>query len=264
MKLYVFDFSRGAALYLIFITCVIGLCMGSFLNAWAWRIAHNENIAKGRSHCPECGHVLGPLDLVPLFSWLCLKGRCRYCGASIPKRYPLTELICMCLYLSIVLRFGFTIDTLRFILVGSFLLTAALVDIDIMEIPDGMLIGIAAASLLRLSEGLMALKDMPIGFLAVSVPLLIVVLIMEAVLKRTAMGGGDIKLIAVLGLHFGALRTLFLLIIACFAGLIFAAHYNNKNNKKKAFPFGPSIAIAAWITALIGEPVINMYLSLFI
>lgn len=258
----IFDFPAGAAVYLLFLTAVVGLVMGSFCNAWAWRIVHHESIAHGRSHCPHCGHVLSPLDLVPLFSWIGLRGRCRYCKAPISARYPLTELVSMLIYLSVILRFGFTLDAIRFIIVGSLLFTASLVDIDIMEIPDRMSALLCTAALLRIAaEGLSALPSMLIGFAAVSVPLLIVVLITEHALKRPAMGGGDIKLIAVLGLHFGAAQTLLMLIIACIVGLIAAAAA--KKGADKEFPFGPSIAAAAWITMLCGSYVITWYLGLF-
>ena len=257
----IFDFPAGAAAYLLFLTALIGLVMGSFCNAWAWRIAHNENISRGRSHCPSCGHVLSPLDLFPLISWLMLRGRCRYCKAPISVRYPLTELISMLIYLSLILRFGFTLNAIRFIIVGSLLFTASLVDIDIMEIPDRMLIFVCLAALLRLGDGIQVIPGMLIGFAAVSVPLLTVVLAMEHLLKKEAMGGGDIKLIAVLGLHFGAAQSLLLLIIACFVGLIFAAAA--KTGRGREFPFGPSIAIAAWLTALVGQQVISWYLGLF-
>lgn len=257
----IFDFPAGAAAYLLLLTAVVGLVMGSFCNAWAWRIVHHENIAKGRSHCPECGHVLSPFDLVPLFSWLALKGRCRYCGAPISARYPLTELISMLIYLSVILRFGFTLDAIRFIIVESLLFTASLTDIDTMEIPDRMSVLLCLAALLRLGSGPGIIPSMLIGFAAVSVPLLIVVLIAEQVLKRPAMGGGDIKLIAVLGLHFGAAQTLLMLIIACIVGLIAAAAA--RKGASREFPFGPSIAIAAWITMLCGSSVITWYLGLF-
>ena len=258
----IFEFPAGAAAYLLFLTAVIGLVMGSFCNAWAWRMVHNESIAHGRSHCPACGHVLSPLDLVPLFSWIALKGRCRYCGAPVSKRYPITELISMLIYLSVIMRFGFTLDAIRFIITGSLLFTASLVDIDIMEIPDRMSVFLCIASLLRIAaEGVSALPSMLIGFAAVSVPLLIVVLIAEHVLKKPAMGGGDIKLIAVLGLHFGAAETLLMLIIACIVGLIAAAASHKGTGRE--FPFGPSIATAAWITMLCGKNVITWYLGLF-
>ncbi len=254
------DFPVGAIIYFICIAALLGLVMGSFCNAWAWRIVHNERISRGRSHCPSCGHVLNALDLFPLLSWLMLKGRCRYCHAPISARYPITEAVSMVIYVTIFLRYGFTIDTIQFIILSSLLFTASLVDLDIMEIPDRMLVLASLASLLRLTHGLSVLPDMLIGFAAVSVPLLILVLIAERILKRPAMGGGDIKLIAVLGLHFGALKTLLILIIACIVGLIGAAVSGRL--KGSEFPFGPSIAIAAWIVMLIGDSVAVWYLGL--
>lgn len=261
MNLSIFDFQIGALIYLTVLTAVIGLVMGSFLNAWSWRVVHGERISRGRSHCTACGHVLSAFDLVPVFSWLCLKGKCRYCGEKIPGRYPLSELICMVLYLSIVCRYGFSADTIRFLILGSLLFAASLTDMEIMELPDSMTALMAAASLLRLTKGLSELKPMLIGFIAVAGPLLIIVLIMELILKRTAMGGGDIKLIAVLGLHFGALQTLFLLITACFVGLLSLGI--TKKRARKEFPFGPSIALAAWVTMMTGERAVSAYLSLF-
>lgn len=254
------DFPAGAIIYFTFLAALLGLVMGSFCNAWGWRIVHHESISRGRSHCPSCGHVLSPLDLVPLLSWLMLKGRCRYCHAPVSKRYPVTEAVSMLMYVSIFLRYGFTLDTIRFIILASLLFTASLVDIDIMEIPDRMLIFACAAALIRLHEGISVLPGMLAGFAAISVPLFIFVLIAEHILKKPAMGGGDIKLIAVLGLHFGVVKTLLILIIACFVGLIGAAAA--RKGRGVEFPFGPSIAIAAWIVMLIGDGVAAWYLGL--
>lgn len=258
MNLY--DFPTGVIIYFICIAALLGLVMGSFCNAWGWRIVHHEHISRGRSHCPDCGHVLSALDLFPLLSWLMLKGRCRYCHAPISARYPITETVSMIMYITIFLRYGFTLDTIRFIILGSLLFTASLVDLDIMEIPDRMLVFATLDSLLRLTEGLKMLPGMLIGFAAVSVPLLILVLIAEQILKKPAMGGGDIKLIAVLGLHYGAIQTLLILIIACFIGLVGAVAAGRL--KGREFPFGPSIAIAAWIVMLIGDSAAAWYLGL--
>lgn len=257
----VFDFPMGARIYLLVLTAIIGLVMGSFCNAWGWRIAHHESISHGRSKCPKCGHVLSALDLFPLFSWIALGGKCRYCKAPISARYPISEFVSMLVYLSVIMRFGFTADAFRFIILLSLLFTASLVDIDIMEIPDSMLIFACLASLLRLINGLGVIPDMLTGFFAVSVPLLIFVLIAEHVLKKPAMGGGDIKLIAVLGLHFGAAATLLILIVSCFLGIFTAVA--GRIGKGTEFPFGPSIAAAAWLVMLFGERIISWYLGLF-
>ncbi|MDO5445012.1 MAG: prepilin peptidase [Eubacteriales bacterium] len=246
--------------YIVFLFFVLGLVFGSFCNAWAWRIVHDENIARGRSHCAVCGHELAAKDLVPLFSWLFLKGKCRYCGAPISKRYPLAELILGAYFLSVYLVYGLTFDCLRLIILGCLLLVCSLVDYDTMELPDPLMAAAALAALLRLTEP-GGWKSALIGCFAVSVPLLIVVLIADRILKKESMGGGDIKLLAVLGLHFGPAKTFFLLIIACIIGILAASAA--KKGKGTAFPFGPVLALSAWITALIGTPVVNWYLSLF-
>lgn len=246
------------AAYILFIAALLGLVLGSFCNAWAWRLVHGESIVRGRSHCALCGHPLAPRDLVPLLSWLLLRGRCRYCGAPISPRYPAAELVSALYYLTIVLRFGLTADALRFLILGSLLLTACLVDLDVMELPDSLLLEAALAALLRLPEGW---KSALLGALAVSVPLLLLVLLADRVMGRETMGGGDIKLVAVLGLHFGPLQTLFLLILACLLGLCLGAAM--KKARDAPFPFGPALALAGWLTALFGGPAARWYLSLF-
>lgn len=246
--------------YLVFLFFVTGLVFGSFCNAWAWRIVHGENIARGRSHCAVCGHELAAKDLVPLFSWLFLKGKCRYCKAPISRRYPLAELTLGLYFVSVYYSCGLTLSCVRFLLLGCLLLICSLTDLDTMEIPDAMLIAAAAAALLRLTEP-DGWKSALLGSVAVSVPLLILVLAAEKIMKKEAMGGGDLKLLAVLGLHFGPLKTFYLLIVSCVIGLIGAKLA--KKGKGTAFPFGPAIALGAWVTLLTGTPVTELYLSLF-
>ena len=246
--------------YIGFVFFLFGLVFGSFCNAWAWRIAHDESIAKGRSHCPECGHTLAAKDLVPLFSWIALKGKCRYCGKPISRRYPLVEAILGVYFLSVYIVYGISFSCLRLILLGCLLLICSLVDWETMELPDPLMIAAAVTALLRLTEP-GGWKDALIGCFAVSVPLLILVLIADKVLGKESMGGGDIKLVAVLGLHFGAAKTLFLLIIACIIGILAAKAA--RKGKSTAFPFGPVLSFAAWITALVGTPFLEFYMSFF-
>ena len=237
---------------------LFGIVIGSFLNVLIFRIPKQEEFVKTRSHCMTCGHQLAWYDNIPLCSWLSLKGKCRYCGAPISKRYPAVELVSCLYYLSVVLRFGLPVDALRFLILGSLLLTASLVDLDTMELPNGLLLAAALSALLRLPGGW---KSALLGAVAVSVPLLLLVLLADKLLGRETMGGGDIKLVAVLGLHFGPLQTLFLLILACVLGLALGAAM--KKAKDAPFPFGPALSLAAWLTALCGAPVVSWYLSFF-
>jgi Type II secretory pathway, prepilin signal peptidase PulO and related peptidases len=100
--------SAALTAYILALTALLGLVAGSFLNCLAWRLSHGESVLKGRSHCARCGHTLGAGDLIPVVSYLMLKGRCRWCGEKISPRYPLTELSSMLIFLGIVLRYDVT------------------------------------------------------------------------------------------------------------------------------------------------------------
>lgn len=252
------DFPLITKIYILFLIFVFGTIFGSFCNAWGWRIAHHENIAKGRSHCATCGHELSAKDLVPVFSYIFLKGRCRYCGEKISPRYLIAELISGTYFVTVFLAHDFTLCTIRLLILGCVLLVSSLVDLEIMEIPDGLMIFAAVLSLLRLLEGT-GIISLLCGLIP-AVVLLIVVLIMDKVMKRETMGGGDIKLMAVLGLQFGAAGAVFIIIASCVFGLINALI--TKTGKGKEFPFGPMLSLAAWLMAVVGTPVINAYLSM--
>ena len=114
--------SPAVTAYLVFLFAVLGLVAGSFCNAWAWRIAHGESIARGRSHCARCGHVLGGRDLVPLFSYLFLKGRAAIPAAPISPRYPAVELLSAAFFVSVLLRYDLLapLATLRWLLLGCY------------------------------------------------------------------------------------------------------------------------------------------------
>lgn len=255
-----FEDSLLARAYIISLAFVLGLAMGSFCNAWAYRIVNGGNISEGRSRCPKCGHELAAKDLVPLFSYLFLKGRCRYCREKIAVRYLAAELVSGLYYLSIVWAFGLSLETLRLLLLGSTVLIMSLVDLDTMELPDPLMITAALLGLMRLAEDPANWRSMLIGLIPAAA-LLVLVLIMDRVLKRESMGGGDIKLLAVFGLHLGAANCLLLLIIASMLGL--ASSLIIRRKKDAPFPFGPFLAAAAWFVAIFGRKIIDAYMSLF-
>ena len=162
---------------------VFGLFMGSFLNCWAWRITHGESILHGRSHCTSCGHALGPLDLVPVFSWLFSGGKCRYCGERIPARYPITELVCGVVYGSIVAVYGLTWETLELLGFASCLFVLTLTDLDSFVIPNGCILAAIGFRLAYIAvvwatggDGMGLLVNSLVGGLAVGMPLLVLVL----------------------------------------------------------------------------------------
>ena len=126
--------------YCAILAAVLGAVFGSFINCAAWRIAHGESFLKGRSHCAECGHELKALDLVPVFSYLFLRGKCRYCGKKISPRYMITELLLAAAFVGIVLRFGISGETLRYLGLSVILLGLSLVDLETYRIPNGFII----------------------------------------------------------------------------------------------------------------------------
>ena len=264
-SLSIFD-SRLILIYFCCVAVAVGAVMGSFLNCAAWRIAHDESFLKGRSHCPNCGHTLSVPDLVPLFSWLFLRGRCRYCGARVSVRYFLAEVFMAAVTILCVLRFDLTILCLRNYIFLCCLFCLSLVDLENYTIPDGCLLIAAAAWLLALPFMGMSWKELLWHLLAAVIfggGLLLLSLLMDRILKRDSLGGGDIKLYFVVGLYLGIASTLFSLLLACVLGLLFAVLRKRIGKTTgEQIPFGPSIAAAAAVMLLFGDPMVWWYLGL--
>ena len=123
-------------IYILMITFILGCALGSFTDCLAGRMLNGTSVLKGRSHCDACGHVLGVLDLVPLFSRLCLRGRCRYCGAKIPAEAFWTELVSGIACCLIMYRYDVSVLALRGILLWMVLLCLTLTDLHAWIIPD--------------------------------------------------------------------------------------------------------------------------------
>ena len=122
------------------VSFVFGAVFGSFINCLAWRIVHGESVLKGRSHCAVCGHPLSAADLVPIFSYMFLKGRCRYCHKKISPRYMIAKLILACAFTGVYLRYGISILTIRYMILSCILLGLSLTDLDTFEIPNGFIV----------------------------------------------------------------------------------------------------------------------------
>ena len=269
-------------IYLCILAFLFGTVFGSFFNCMAWRIAHHESVLKGRSHCAVCGHTLGIADLIPVFSWLLLRGRCRYCKEKISPRYVAAELVCGCGFVLSFLRYGVSWRTLQVIVLFCILLALSLTDFEIYEIPDRFILaGIVwypASSWLMdrrlnltgmtvsiLSEG--EYLSLPawgqnllaglIGGFAIGGGMLFLSLLFDHLLGKESMGGGDIKLFFMTSLYLGLLQGLFSLILSCIAGLVIAALM-----RRRRVPFGPAISLAAFLSLLYGESFVNWYLSL--
>ncbi len=257
---------------------LFGLIFGSFLNCTAMRLVRGEDFVKGRSRCPHCGHELTAIELIPVVSFLIQGGRCRHCREKISPRYIAAELafalLSLGLYLKLILVSGIGTEQILlffrdWILTGC-LFVVALTDLESYEIHDGCLI-FGALNFLVFEVVLVALKAIDLriilysvlaGF-AVGAVMLFTSLIMDKVLKKESLGGGDIKLFALLGLYLGFYGAYELVILSCVLGLLFAAVLRvTKPDAPKAFAFGPAIALAGYILLLCEEYITAWYRSL--
>ena len=242
---------------------MLGGVMASFFTCMGGRIAEGKDWIKARSVCDSCGHELGAADLVPIFSYLFHKGKCRYCGAKIPVSCLLTELLLAAYYIICVLQFGLTTEAFRAMALAGLLLGLSVVDLKIYEIPDGFIVaGIILWVITVPFVGrpwLTEVKDGLLGGFGIGGGMLIMSLIFDHIIKKDSLGGGDIKLYFMTGLFLGIKAGFFNLILSCLVGLVFVLLL-----KKSKIPFGPSISIATAISLLIGNAVVSWYFSLFL
>lgn len=241
--------------------CALGACIGSFVNAATLRYSKGESFVKGRSRCPACGTTLRWFELVPLVSFLVLRGRCRGCKAKISWRYPAVEAVCTLTAALCWLRFEVAWMTPLAFAVCAILLAVTLIDGDTMEIPNGLVIALipfAVGAVWARPE--VTLLQRGIGFLTVSLPMFLLALII-----KNAFGGGDIKLMAVCGFLLGWQNTLLAFFIAVVLGGGYAVYLiGSKKSKKGAhIAFGPYLCIGVAAAMLYGKEILSAYLGLF-
>lgn len=260
----IFYFSPLFAVYMLALIFMIGACMGSFVNCIEWRIENKAGSIVGRSKCPKCEHKLSFFDLIPIFSYLFLRGKCHYCHEKISIRYFGAELAFGLSYAGILAGFGLTWQTLEYLILFTIILAAALSDIATFEVPDTLQVLAVLnflAFLITHDDPLNRLLWGVVAGLVYGGAFLVISLIADKIYKKDTMGGADIKLIAVLGLYFGLKSMLMLLILSCIIGLILAFIF--KAGWQREFPFIPAIVISAYICVFAAEPFIKWYLGLF-
>ncbi|MDN7245878.1 prepilin peptidase [Planococcus shenhongbingii] len=238
---------------------IFGLVFGSFYNVVGLRVPKNESIAFPPSHCTKCDRQLTALDLVPVFSYLFLRGRCRSCGEKIHWVYPLMEAITAALFAISFWQLGFTPELIVALIFVSLLVIITVSDIAYMLIPDKVLlpVGIVLLALrffIPLDPWWDALLGAAVGF---------GILLLIAIVSKGGMGGGDIKLFFVIGLVLGTSGTLMTLFFASLIGAIAGIIQLRINNqdRKTPVPFGPSIALGAVITYFWGDALLNWYMN---
>lgn len=239
------------------IVFILGLVSGSFVCEVADRLPRHENFITGRSRCESCGKTLAWYELIPLLSYCFQHGRCRSCGEKLSPRYPLIEVFNGLLYLCVIFRYGFSAETILFCLMSSALLGLSLIDLRTQEIPPGFNIFILILGIVHLA---LNLKDWPlyaVGFFAVSLPLLLILLASGG----KAIGGGDVKLMAAAGLLLGWKNILLAFILSCILGSVIHLIRMKLSGASRVLALGPYLAAGIYISALFGTPLIIAYLA---
>lgn len=255
---------------------IAGLCFGSFLNVCIYRIPLEQSILFPPSGCPKCKNRLSPRDMIPVLSYIFLKGKCRNCKEPISIQYPIVELLTAVIWLVIYLRYGFTVETAGLIFLFTILIPVFFIDLKHMIIPNGLvltgLIGGAAVFAYHVFVKPFELYESSlwytplIGMFSASGFLFFVAIIGLIIYKNDgAMGMGDVKIFMPIGLFFGwklALLTLFLSVLLGGITSIILLILKIKG-RKSAIPFGPFIIAAALFAALFGNRFLSWYFMLY-
>jgi len=251
---------------------IFGTIIGSFLNVCIYRIPAGLSIVKPRSRCGSCERTLTAIDLVPILSWVFLKGKCRTCGSKISIRYPLVEALEGALFLLIFTRFGVSYLTLTSWLFAAFLTVVFFIDLDHKIIPNklvifGCIIGLFPV-LMQLTVGypLYATSALYEPLLGIIVPftfMFAIALLSIVIMKKPGLGMGDVKVYAPIGLFLGWQLALMSLWFAFFFGGVFGIYWMVilKKSKTDYIPFAPFIVIGSLIALLYGKYIYIFLLS---
>ena len=246
------------------IALFMGLIIGSFLNVAIHRLPRKESLVWPGSHCPACGVALRPMDNIPLLSYLCLRGHCRRCDAPIPARYPIVEAVNGLAYGLIVWHFGLGWQSVVYAALFSALLVVSYIDFDHQIIPDaitlpGMGLGVLAA-----------VTVLPIGFLDSLLGLLVgggvlfgLAWISPYLFGKEGMGGGDIKLLAMIGAFLGWKPVVLTMLIGAIVGALVGVTLMTLNvlRRDQYLPFGPFLALGAIVSMFFHQELFNWYIE---
>lgn len=250
------------------VVAAVGLLIGSFLNVCIYRIPRGLSIVYPSSHCTSCNTPISPWDNIPVVSYILLGGKCRKCSAGISFRYPLVEAFNAFLYCALLWRYGIGWPSLIYAVLVSSMIVITFIDLDFQIIPDritltGIPIGLVAGSFLLpdpfLRADLLGFRSSLAGFLVGGGFFYLV-----AVLSRGGMGGGDIKLMAMIGGLMGWKAVLLTTFLGSLTGSvvgIFLMVFKGKGRKTKV-PFGPFLALGALVTLFFAQEIMLWYLSL--
>jgi len=248
-------------IFMEIIITLLGAVVGSFLNVCIRRIPAGESLVFPASHCPKCNHSIRFYDNIPIISFLLLRGRCRNCRESISLQYPLVELLTAIMALLLFWKFGLTLKFLFSFLFACILIIITFIDLEHQIIPDVLTLpGIPVFFLAAvLAMGVSPLEAV-LGVLIGGGILYAIAFGYELITKREGMGGGDIKLLAMLGAFFGWKSLFFILLVSSFLGAIVGISVMLIKGKdmKYAVPFGPFLSLAALACIFWGDEFIRL------
>jgi leader peptidase (prepilin peptidase) / N-methyltransferase len=259
---------KGLQMWHYFIEILIflfGLCIGSFLNVCIYRLPVSKSIVRPRSLCPACGTFIAYYDNIPLFSYLWLHGRCRHCGIRISWRYPIVELLGGLFALGTYLKFGLTIEALIYFAFIASLLVITFIDLDHRIIPDAITLpGIPIFFVASFALPAITISESLLGILVGGGSLFLVAWLYHLFTRKEGMGGGDIKLLAMMGALVGWQGVFFTIFVSSLVGTLagFAVMLQSRQGMKLAVPFGPFLSIGSIIYIFFGNQLVSGYLKL--
>jgi leader peptidase (prepilin peptidase) / N-methyltransferase len=246
---------------------ILGTIFGSFLNVVIYRVPQRLSIVRPASRCPHCQTPIRPYDNIPLVSFLILRGRCRSCHAPISWRYPLVEAATGVPLAGLWVRFAPSAEWVPFVAASVFvlmLIAVFFIDLDHQIVPNAITYpGLAIGLLLAIPQG----RVVPslLSALGAGVAFLLIAILSEAVMKREGMGGGDIKLAAMIGAFLSWPAVVVALMLAvtvgAIGGLLLMAL--RKRTRTDPIPFGPSLAVGGIIALFAADGIVRWYLHLF-
>jgi len=244
---------------------LMGAIMGSFMNVLIYRMPRGESVVGGRSRCPQCKRTVAAWDNIPILSWLLLRGRCRNCAWKIPARYLAVELISAAAAGVMVWYYGLTLQAGWMWAFVAIMTVITFIDWEHQIIPDPLSIGGVA---LGWVGAIICLEiDLPgsiIGSVVGGGIILLIAVVYKAVRKVHGMGGGDVKLMAMIGAFLGWQMVMPVLFVAAFFGSIYGLFLmrSRDSDGKTAVAFGSFLAPAACVMMFVGQPLLTWYLGL--
>ncbi len=262
--------TQGAMSVAYLLIALLGLLIGSFLNVVVHRVPRHESIIHPASHCPHCGHLLRPWENIPVLSWILLRGRCHGCGRSVAWRYPALELLTGLLSLVVAGQLGLTWQLIPALVFTWILLALTMIDLETQLLPDritkpGLLIGLLlnGSALLWPGIGLVTPLDALLGVFIGYGSLWLLATIYYRATGRHGMGGGDLKLLGMIGAWLGWQAVFLTLFIAALSGGLVALGFLLRGKGRDyAMPFGPYLALGGWLLLLWPQAILSGYLHL--